>query len=178
MRPNQLEHIYHQYKHDTKAVALWLASTAKICGYPEDLLASKSWGVLHSRLDQLKEEKRKKNGRGRKLSPSSPRTQREEHILALDDILPLAKFIAQRTDPTVSMPEAFSQTLDRLISLRTKFSQMKTITNTKADSESDRNHGFFVGVLKNVRETLRPAQRFRGRTNLPRLSRRLLMRIF
>ncbi|CAG9975571.1 unnamed protein product, partial [Clonostachys byssicola] len=69
------------------------------------------------------------------------RAQGNEYILALDDILPLAKFIAQRTNPTVAMPEAFSQTLDRLISLRTKFNQIKTITNTKADPESDRNHG-------------------------------------
>ncbi|VUC28095.1 unnamed protein product [Clonostachys rosea] len=175
---NQVEHIYQQYKHDTKAVAFWLASTAKICGYTEDLLASKSWGVIHSKVDQLTEKKRNRTYCERKPFLPYPRRQREEYILALDDMLPLAIFIAQRTDSAVSVPEVFLQTLDRLISLRTRFSQIKTTTSPKANLESDRNHRFFIDILKDVRETLRPAQRSRGRTKLPRLSRRLLMRIF
>ncbi|CAG9949828.1 unnamed protein product [Clonostachys rosea f. rosea IK726] len=105
MRPNQLENIYQQYKHDTKAVTLWFASTAKIYGYPEDLVASKSWGVIHSRLDQFNDEIRKEAAHGRKAMPLPPHPQREEYILALDDILPLVQIIAQRTNPAVAMPK-------------------------------------------------------------------------
>ncbi|KAK7215756.1 hypothetical protein V2G26_003759 [Clonostachys chloroleuca] len=178
MRPKQLKHIYQQYKHDAKAVSLWLASTAKRCGYPEDLLASKSWGAIHSRLDQFNDGKRKKTARGQKLMLLPPRAQREEYIWALNDILPLAQFIAQRTDPAVAMPKVASQTLDRLISLRTRFNQTKSSTNKKADPESERNHRFFVGILKNVRETLRPVRRLGRRTKIPRPSRRMLMKTF
>ncbi|KAM6523044.1 hypothetical protein FSOLCH5_003669 [Fusarium solani] len=161
MLPIQLLGIYRQYKQDTDSVASWLASTAKACGYPADLLTttgSKSGETQAPKSGRLKGKQRSKaRGGGRaKPKPKPAEKKTAKHVIAIKDFLPLANFIAGRRDPAVSVPDVFSTTIDRLITLRSGFGSKLSDNGVQPDPKSDEKHGYFVGVLEAVREALRP----------------------
>ncbi|CAH0045823.1 unnamed protein product [Clonostachys solani] len=153
MLPSQLSGVYRQYKEDTDSVAAWLASTAKSCGYPADLLASPSWDAPQAKSNRLK-GKQRKQAKAAGKAKAAPKT--DKYIVAIKDFLPLANFIAGRTNPSVAVPAVFSQTLTRVITLRAGYGKMRTESGAEPDSEGDEKHGYFVGVLRAVRDALRP----------------------
>lgn len=114
MLPSQLSGVYRQYKEDTDSVAAWLASTAKSCGYPADLLTS-PWDAPQAKSNRLK-GKQRKQAKASGKAKATPKTNK--YIVAIKDFLHLANFIAGRTNPSVAVPAVFSQTLDRVITLR------------------------------------------------------------
>jgi hypothetical protein len=63
MRPEFLTSSYLQYKSDTDAVASWLATTAKKCGYPQDLVTSSNPEDKQQRSSQRLKGKARKMAR-------------------------------------------------------------------------------------------------------------------
>jgi hypothetical protein len=154
MLPGPLVSIYQHYKQDTNAVASWLASTARACGYPGDLLASGSW----ERPGPVKSGRLKGKARTQAASQGqTPTTTTPKYIVALKDFLPLAKFIAGKIGGgSISVPDAFGHTLDRLIATRSSFGARLAEHGAKPDLKADSRHGYFVGILEEVRDALRP----------------------
>ncbi|KAJ4306695.1 hypothetical protein N0V88_000059 [Collariella sp. IMI 366227] len=151
MLPGPLVSVYQQYKKDTDSVASWLASTARAWGYPADLLSSGSWNApsAPARPGRLK-------GKERKEACKKEAAAKPKYIVALVDFLPLAKFIAGSRRPPVSVPDSFSTTIDRLIKLRADFATRLADHGAEPDAAADARHHYFVGVLTEVRDTLRP----------------------
>ncbi|POS76706.1 hypothetical protein DHEL01_v204908 [Diaporthe helianthi] len=135
MLPSALVSVYQQYKQDTDSVASWLASTAKDCGYPADLLTS------------VGPVKRKKHNK---------KASQNKHIVAIKDFVPLAEFIAASKKPAAAVPESFVQTINRVINVRSSFGSTLREHGAKPSAEASEKHSFFVGVLEKVREALRP----------------------
>ncbi|KAF5686663.1 hypothetical protein FDENT_5664 [Fusarium denticulatum] len=104
MLPTPLQGTYQQYKADTDSVAAWLASTAKACGYPADLLTSTT--VQSSQP----------KGRGPPVEPTRPK-----YIIATKDFIPLAEYIFASTKPLISVPKSLAETIDRVIDMRSRF---------------------------------------------------------
>ncbi|KAK9350250.1 hypothetical protein V1523DRAFT_98130 [Lipomyces doorenjongii] len=152
MIPASLVSVYQQYKQDTDSVASWLASTAKACGYPADLLASKSWDVAPPKSGRLKGKARK----AAQAAGTAGSRKVSKYIVALKDFLPLADFIAQYREPGVSVPDSFSTTINRLITTRSEFGKLMDDHGAKPDPEADQKHNYFVGILEAVREAVRP----------------------
>lgn len=145
MLPPTLFSSYTQYKQDTNSVAAWLASTAKAYGYASDLNSetSKPSGRL----------KGKARAQARKEA-MEPHASVPKHIIKIKDFIPLAEFIALK--PKLSVPTSFKDTLDRVIAKRSGFSGKLEQHRSVPDKKSDESHKFFVGILKRVRDILKP----------------------
>lgn len=172
MLPTHLISTYRQYKQDTDSVASWLASTAKSCGYPADLLTSpttKSSAQHAPKSGRLKGKARAK-ARANGAAATNPKTEHVEkkipkYTIAIRDFLPLADYIAGRHNPPISVPEVFSTTIDRLITLRSGFSERLSASGIETDARSDQKHGYFVGVLEAVRKVLKPGMTDAAKTS-------------
>ncbi|KAI6779144.1 uncharacterized protein J7T54_007599 [Emericellopsis cladophorae] len=161
MLPSQLLGTYRQYKRDTDSVASWLASTAKASGFPADLLTAPggAGGTQAPKVGRLKgKERAKARSGGKQGTPKPAETKVAKHIIAIKDFLPLAQWIAGRQNPTISVPDVFSATIDRLITLRSEFSGKLSEHGVEPDSRSDERHGYFVGVLEAVRAAVCPRE--------------------
>ncbi|KAF4440758.1 hypothetical protein F53441_12209 [Fusarium austroafricanum] len=154
MLPGPLLGAYQQYKADTDSVAAWLASTAKACGYPADLLSP----------DGQKKETGRLKGKARKgakkqqkpAQNSAPADSARKYIIAIKDFIPLAEYIFASTKPVISVPKALAETIDRVIFMRSKFGSDLIEHGAKLNQDSDATHNYFVGVLQKVRSVLRP----------------------
>ncbi|KAH0015567.1 hypothetical protein KCU78_g8147, partial [Aureobasidium melanogenum] len=155
MLPDSLRGSYTIYKEDTDSVAAWLASMAKQCGYPLDLLTTPGGDLPSQKGSELK-------GKARKLaktatstnggSSESARSGSTTYTIAIKDFIPLAEHIVAYQTPPVKVPSAFVRSLDRAIALRQKHNSW--FKDVGRSSEGD-GHTFFLGVLEQVRETLR-----------------------
>ncbi|KAJ0382357.1 hypothetical protein COL922a_012734, partial [Colletotrichum nupharicola] len=128
--------VYQQYKQDTDSVASWLASTAKACGYPADLL--------------------KPVGQAKKKAKHKHKNTSSKYVVALKDFVPLAQFIAGSKKPVVDVPESFVTTINRVINVRSSFSNRLAEHGKPTTFEVEKSHSFFLGILEQVRESLRP----------------------
>ncbi|GKT97534.1 hypothetical protein Ct61P_15384 [Colletotrichum tofieldiae] len=157
MVPIQLLGTYRQYKQDTDSVALWLASTAKACDYPEPLTGQEAQAPKSGRL-KGKERSKARGGGKAKTGPKPGLVEKKttKHIIAIKDFLPLANFIATRRDPAMSVPDVFYITINRLIDLRSGFGGRLSDNGVHLDPKLDEQHGYFVGILRAVQEALRP----------------------
>lgn len=135
MLPSTLVSVYQQYKQDTDSVASWLATTAKACGYPADLFTT------------VGPVKRKKHNK---------KAAQNKFIVAIKDFIPLAQYIAASKKPAAAVPESFVETINRVIKVRSSFGSNLTKHGAAPSEEADEKHSFFVGVLEQVREALRP----------------------
>ena len=89
-------------------------------------------------------------------SGSDKQTSKPKYTLAINDFIPLSAHIAGITDKTVEIPEYFNVALNRVISVRSSFSQKLEAAGEAVDQASDSRHNFFVTVLQRVRESLKP----------------------
>ncbi|KAF5701091.1 hypothetical protein FMUND_14054 [Fusarium mundagurra] len=142
MLPTPLQGTYQQYKADTDSVAAWLASTAKACGYPADLLTSTS-----AQPSQPK-------GGAPSAAPVEP--TRPKYIIAIKDFIPLAEYIFASTKPLISVPKSLAETIDRVIYMRSRFGAQLEEHGAEVNDKSDEKHNYFIGVLESVRSVLRP----------------------
>lgn len=164
MSPSFFHTSYKQYKDDTNHVASWLATTAKRCGYPSDLLTSTAAKKDAQTAPKLK-------GRARKLArdaakaapPKKPALQSEDetqakkiYIIARKDFVTLADFIASFNRPPVQAPAALLALLNRAIALRKRHARWYAHDLSDKNLKSNATHDHFVGVLEKVRETLKP----------------------
>lgn len=132
MLPSSLISVYQQYKQDTDAVASWLATTAKACGYSADLFT------------HVGPVKRKKHNK------------KDKYIVAIKDFIPLAQFIVASKKPAVAVPESLVDTINRVIRVRSSFGSHLKDHGLEPSEEGDNKHSFFVRVLEQVRDALRP----------------------
>lgn len=158
MLPGPLVSVYQQYKEDTNAVASWLASTAKSCGYPADLLSGSS-----SQAPTPEASKRLKGKARNQPKAAAPQSQgsasrpaRPDYTIAIKDFIPLAEFLAAHKKPVVSVPLAFARTLNRVISTRSGFGGRLADLGSAPSDSADSKHSYFVGVLEQVRQVLKP----------------------
>lgn len=158
MLTDNLVSIYKEYKEDTNSVASWLASTAKSCGYPADLLYGGS-----SQATNPKPSKRLKGKARKEAKAAAPQSQgsssnssRPDYIIAIKDFIPLAEFVAASKKPVISVPLAFANTLNRVIATRSRFGSRLAVHGNSTDASADSKHSYFVGVLEKVREVLKP----------------------
>lgn len=135
MLPSTLVSVYQQYKQDTDSVASWLATTARACGYPADQFMS------------VGPSKRKKHNK---------KASQSKHVLAIKDFVPLAQYIAASKKPAVAVPGAFIETINRVITVRSSFGCTMREHGAEPSIETSEKHCFFVGVLEQVCDALRP----------------------
>ena len=123
---------YREYQKDLDSIAAWLASTSKKCGYLLQSVKPKSAA--------------RRPTKGKKKGKSKPRVAVEttRHIIRIEDLVPLAEFIAT-CDEKKPAPKAFFSTLNRVITARSSFG---------AELRSDDTN--FMGILEKVRDLLKP----------------------
>ncbi|KAI0880217.1 uncharacterized protein GGS22DRAFT_175449 [Annulohypoxylon maeteangense] len=149
MPPPGLVSSYQQYKEDTDSIAAWLASTAKSCGYPSDLLINgPTIKATSARLKGKARAEAKKKPSTTKPSPA------HKYIIKIKDFVPLAEFVASKRD--VSISNSFMATLRRVIIARGGFGEKLAEQGSVPDELSDAKHGYFVGILEKVFEVLKP----------------------
>lgn len=157
MLPGPLVSVYQQYKEDTNAVASWLASTARSCGYPADLLSGgSSQAPVPEPSKRLKGKARKQAKAATPLPQAASRTARPDYTIAIKDFIPLAEFVAASKKPVVSVPLAFTNTLNRVIATRSGFGGRLADHGSAPSDCADSTHSYFVGILEQVREVLKP----------------------
>lgn len=158
MLPQSLTSIYQQYKHDTNVVASWLATTGQGCGY-QDL--SKPTEATVGPSKRLK-GKARKAAQAAKITPLKGTGVSEQappkHVLAIKDFVPLAQCIAAATKPAVKVPSFFATAIGRVIEARRSFAVFYEQQEKSSDqlSKSNAKHSFFLSVLEQVREILKP----------------------
>lgn len=159
MVPPPLLSIYRQYKHDTDFVASWLATTARTYGYPAHLLTNlnASSSTPHQPSTRLKGKARKEAKKNNNVSKiATAATEAKKYTVAIKDFIPLAEFIASH-QPAVPVPDTFAAALNKVIELRTRFStQLQEEVKHGRSSRVDESHSYFVGILKRVRDSLKP----------------------
>ncbi|CAJ2500263.1 Uu.00g031160.m01.CDS01 [Anthostomella pinea] len=127
MLPTALKSIYQQYKADTDVVANWLATTAYARGY---------------------------SSVGSDPPAKTPGTK-AQHVLAIKDFTPMAAHLANTA--TLKVPHFFAVAIERAIRVRKAFSKKLAASGAFTDIESDSKHAYFVNVLEEVRNLLKPA---------------------
>ncbi|KAH6893462.1 hypothetical protein B0T10DRAFT_457564 [Thelonectria olida] len=148
MLPIALKSDYKEYKEDTNAIASWLASTAKLCGYSADLLskAAQQTAVTTSRL----KGKERKDARERNKAAFGAPQRLQKRIIAIKDFVPLAEFISASKKPVIVVPESLMNTLNRVIAIRSHFGLRMAKAGVPETEESAASHGYFIGVLQEV----------------------------
>ncbi|KAH0360594.1 hypothetical protein KCU65_g9307, partial [Aureobasidium melanogenum] len=164
MTPDYLQGTYTTYKRDTNAIANWLATTAKRCGFSPEVLKDSSKTSDHSPLQPQPEvEPTKLNERAHELARDAaskdgaksapPRT----YTIPIKSFTRLASQIVSSSTPTIKVPAVLGTILDRAIAFRKEhnacFKNTKLATETPSDVDS---HAHFVSVLERVRHILRP----------------------
>ncbi|KAJ4020230.1 hypothetical protein NW752_005337 [Fusarium irregulare] len=161
MLPDALMKGLRQYKSDTNALAAWLASTSRLCGYKCDFPNQKSFpDGENPPSGRLKGKARKEaKKRGAPVNPANPQTTKSQgpkYTVALKDFLPMAECIAKSRKPLITVPSSFVSTIDRAIRLRSNFAAERALHGMEVDIDADNAHDYFVGVLNKVKEALRP----------------------
>ena len=162
MLPDIIQSKYKTYKQDTDAIATWLATKAKQCGYSADLLgqgtaATSSQAAPSSARLKGKARKKGKDAatKGQVSAPDTPARSSEPkssvYTITVKEFITLADFIVGSGKQTVQAPEALAKALDRAILLRNQY------TSAAGGSvKSDEGHAYFLGVLEKTREILKP----------------------
>lgn len=161
MALNFLSSSYSQYKADTNIIAHWLATTAENCGWASDLLRKQN-------ATQSQPSKRSK-GKGpkpaqepnEKSAPNSSNSgvaKPPTYTIAVKDFVSLAEFIAAFNKPPVHVPSKIVTVIDRAISLRADHGATLSskLPNNRKSERADESHSYFIGILKKIREVLRP----------------------
>ncbi|RSL78304.1 hypothetical protein CEP51_008303 [Fusarium floridanum] len=162
MLPPALVSVYREYKKDTNSIASWLASTAKECGYPPDLLSNTPCPQQQQQQQQEPAKTGRLKGKARAAAknkakgttPEAPSVPR--YIISIKDFISLAEHISASKIPALSVPEVFFNTLHRVIAVRSSFSEKLSRHGAEPDIESDARHSYFVGILEKVGEVLKP----------------------
>ncbi|SCN72209.1 uncharacterized protein FFB20_04136 [Fusarium fujikuroi] len=143
MLPPALVSVYRKYKKHTNSIASWLASTAKECGYPADLLSNPP--APKQPAPRLKGKARAEAKKKAKVAPqeSTPQNEGPRYIIEIKDFVPLAECISAYKKPALSVPRTFFSTLNRVIEARTGFSIELAASNQKRDDNSDARHSYF-----------------------------------
>ncbi|KAK3342754.1 hypothetical protein B0H65DRAFT_558919 [Neurospora tetraspora] len=131
-------------------------------GYKKDTDAG-SWDTSDaSSLSTKSSSGGRKKGKARKAASAAVQATKKaiqgvsKYIVAIADYPKLAKHIADTADPTITVPDNFAATIDRVISIRSGFGDRLAEHGAGPDTKADLKHRHFVEVLKKVREALLP----------------------
>ena len=173
MLPKFLQSSLKTYKEDTNTIATWLASKAKQCGYPSELL-SQSQALAPEILqpDQpqtskcLKGNARKKARNAAQKDPEPASNEDKvpaeaSYIIKVKDFTLLADCIASYDKPVVKVPHSLVSALDRAIDLRKQhnewFKKPKESDKHSGEmSDTTEGHSYFLKILQQTREILKP----------------------
>ncbi|KAI1357975.1 hypothetical protein F5Y08DRAFT_131633 [Xylaria arbuscula] len=161
MLPYSLYSVYRQYKLDTDAIASWLATTAQVNGYPQQLLQPSGDGP-HKKTPapshRLKGKARLQAVREyhQNLAADKAKLAQKKYTIAIKDFVTLADFILTKQATVGQVPMSFVKTLDRVIRARRGFGDELADYDEIADSGSANSHMYFVGVLEKVRQVMEP----------------------
>ena len=153
MLPNHHAGTYELYKADTDVIANWLANTARQCGYASDQTnAQASEPPKQEQGPRLK-------GKARKLAKDAAAKAQETNeastpvrIVAVRDFVTLAGQISTyKKQPPVKVPSEIARSLNRAITLRKDHALW-----FQASQTADDGHNFFIGILEQVKERLKP----------------------
>ncbi|KAI0872584.1 hypothetical protein GGS24DRAFT_430739 [Hypoxylon argillaceum] len=117
--------LYPQYKRDTQAIALWLDKTSRAHGFTGSRNARKRMGA------------------------------KKKYTISISDFRRMADFLSLIGH--IVVPESFRTALSRVIRYRSDYGsylQRQRHTNTPRDKLGDKNHLFFIDVLKWVQTVL------------------------
>ncbi|KAJ4385057.1 hypothetical protein N0V85_008287 [Neurospora sp. IMI 360204] len=152
MLPTNLIGIYAEYKRDTNTIASWLASSARLCGYPTEKLSLGSWDPYPS-TEAAKPAGRRQQAK--QATTATPTKTPKPYTLAVADFVLLAEFIVGSKKPDISVSPAVLSVLNRAISARSNFRQLLgNQQDIELDPHSDGAHQHFVGILEKVRKVL------------------------
>ena len=162
MLPDIIQSTYKTYKQDTNAIATWLATKAKQCGYSADLLVqgaavTSSQAAPSSTRLKGKARKQAKGAATKGQVPVPSTSVRSDepkppvYTIRVKDFITLADFIVSSGKQIVQVPEALAKALDRAILLRNQYS-----SGAGGSIESDEGHAYFLGVLEKTRDILKP----------------------
>ncbi|TGJ80643.1 hypothetical protein E0Z10_g8123 [Xylaria hypoxylon] len=154
MLPPELLSEYQRYKHDTNSIASWLASTARSLGFTSSALPPatvsgdkpETKGRLKGKARQLAKEKAASPPPVKDEQPVGP-----NYIIGIQDYITLAEYIASKSAP---VPRAFTTTLNRVITARTRFYSKLEKYDKVPDEDDDAKHKYFIH--EGVREILEP----------------------
>jgi hypothetical protein len=163
MSPGILSTTYKRYKDDTNNIASWLATTAKRCGYPSDLLTSETAKKGEQSAPKLKGRARKLARDAAKAAPSKQQSSpsnnnvppKKVYAIARKDFITLADFIASSNKPAIQVPAAVLGLINRAITLRKLHARWYSQDPTEENLKSNASHSYFIGVLEKVRDTLK-----------------------
>ncbi|KAH0162105.1 hypothetical protein KCU67_g6084, partial [Aureobasidium melanogenum] len=166
MTPDYLQGTYTTYKKDTDAIANWLATTAKRCGFSPEVLKDNEKTPDHSPpppQPQPEAESTKLKGRARKLArdavsqEGTKSTPLRTYTIPIKSFTQLASQNVSSSTPAIKVPAVLGTILDRAIAFRKEhnasFKNIKLATETSSDIDS---HAHFISVLERVRHILRP----------------------
>ncbi|KAF6825662.1 hypothetical protein CPLU01_10162 [Colletotrichum plurivorum] len=175
MLPEALVTTYQQYKRDTNFVASWLATTAKSCGYPSDLLSEardKELAVTptppatsgpdeseepasattdsREQSDKPKTAGKNKKKKKKAAPPTGDATSSapKKYTVAIKEFIPLAQFVSNSKQKIASVPDSFVSALNRSIGLRSSFGAQLSQHGVKPSKAADMRHNNFLGVLR------------------------------
>ncbi|KAF2146868.1 uncharacterized protein K452DRAFT_242024, partial [Aplosporella prunicola CBS 121167] len=151
MLPDFLASSYQQYKNDTNAIASWLATTAKDCGY-SGLAEMAPEGGAGSGRPKGKARKKKKK-------PTSGPAGSSPYTISIKDFTDLAEYIVGTEHPAArTVPPNIIDVLSRTICIRKSFADQLSpnLSSNFRDTESEKRHSHFVDVLQRVKSILSP----------------------
>ncbi|MCJ1332503.1 hypothetical protein MMC10_009196 [Thelotrema lepadinum] len=144
---------YLQYKDDTKAIALWLATTAKSRNYSVDNLVSKGGqqpsGRLKGKARKLDRDKAKAADATKGASSTGGR-KLPKYTIGMKDFVNLAEWIVGQNKPKIQVPASVISVLRRAISVCRSFGKHVFGEGTGPDE----SHQHFIDVLEHVHSVL------------------------
>jgi hypothetical protein len=111
---------------------------------------------VEKKTQKLKGKARKEAKAASATTGSNNQAPKTKYTLAVKDFVPLASHIAGLEDKAIEVPDYFNAALDRVIQVRSLFSQKLEAAGKAIDVASDSRHAFFVSVLEQVRESIKP----------------------
>lgn len=152
------------YKKDTDSVAGWLASKANHYGYKSQTAEPNDKEAQNKPSGRLK-EKARKEAKSQATEPKDKTDQK--YIVALEDYVPMAKFIAAHRKPTIPVSVTVFNTIGRVIDRRSSFRAQMVKHGIEVDENANQNHLHFIRVMETARETLRPNMKEVGKQSQP-----------
>jgi hypothetical protein len=168
MTAGSLRSIYQQYKYDTDVVASWRKCShteqISINSVPQSPTTAKSFGysaplgpVPVEKKTQRPKGKARKEAKAAGAANGTPnQAPKIKCTLAVKDLVPLASHIASLKNTAIEVLDYFNAALDRVILVRSSFSQKLEVAGKAINVVSDSRHAFFVSVLEQVRDSIKP----------------------
>ncbi|KAF2123213.1 hypothetical protein BDV96DRAFT_593651 [Lophiotrema nucula] len=146
---------YRQYKKDTEYIAGWLAENAQRAGYR--LSNEQNDDTKAPSTQRLKGKARKEARNAAKATADGPKqASSPKYLIKVGDFVPMAHTIYDH-NPRPQVPAVLGRLFERAIATRQKANQwFAQASHNEEDDESGKQHEYFVNVLTEAYEILRP----------------------